>query len=161
MTGDDAARVLDACRTLDEGFHQVAKGGKYRHDDTQANPGRQVRHLEELIKPVERGIGPCNACHHAADDALPRLLGRDALKQAVLSKQHPEAIGARVIEPDEHEHAQQQTRSGDAHDAVQHRYRLRHIDQRHEGALQAVKGILLGTVELNDTTQNHIDGNGQ
>ena len=63
--------VLDADGALDERLHQVAEGREHGHHDAQAQPYRQVGHLEEFVKPIVGGIGARNSECDAADDALP------------------------------------------------------------------------------------------
>ena len=79
----------------------------------------------------------------------------------MLAQQDTDTESARVIQPDEHEHAEQQARCRNAHDGIEHRHGQSDIAQREERAFQAVQRILPGAIQLHDGAQQQIGSDGQ
>ena len=109
---------------------------------------------------------------HAANEALPRLLGRDARKELVglhqLGAGHAREIGSRVVDPDEEEEREDEDGAIVAHhvahgeglgvesDGREQRHGAGNIDLAHDDEGQFAQGVLLTCVEAADEHEHHV-----
>ena len=93
--------VLDAVGAFDERLEKVAPCGEDAHHDTESEPSGERERFANEIECADSGG---EAEGESAEEAFPRLFGRQARKEGVTAKHRSDAICAGVVEPYHGEH---------------------------------------------------------
>ena len=102
MTGQEGARIFSTGGALDERLDEVAP--RANADDDEGERHAVIpRQLGEEGREQQGGAGHDD---ESAEEALPRLAGRDAREEFPPTDGRSDEVGARVVEPDEDEEQQ-------------------------------------------------------
>ena len=102
MAGEERARVLDAQVALDEGLEQVAEGTCQRDEQ----PEHEAVDRPDDVLPVQHPPHHDRADHHAGDEPLDGLAGRDRRRQLAPPDQAADRVGADVGGPRAEQHGE-------------------------------------------------------
>ena len=152
----DVARVLHAQRALDLRLHKVAPGAGDAHHGTHTQQRREGHAVElrgEAVEEYRRGY---KAENEAAEKALPRFLGRDALEELVAPDQRPHAEGAGIAQPYEDEHGQRHILAERHIEQAQQRQRPHHINLTQHRVGQMRERVAVLHIKLTDEAQYEV-----
>ena len=152
MARDDRPGVLDAGRALEHRLHQIAQHARHRGNECQADPDPpRLAHAARGDVSHDEGSG------HAAEEPLPRLLGREPLEEAVPSEGHAHEVGEDVVGPDDEDEEEHRPRipriTPHEGDVGHERQRQGHVADAQQRHADIRRGVLAPAVELADEHQ--------